>query len=131
MSTQAIEQFLQTAYTDEKLAALLAHCEDGKLAWASCCCFVGIPTATHALRTDLVNGAAGHYSLATTIVGAHEAEVEFFGLGDDSERRAKLLPIIRAEMKRRDSLATHNVTAREYGDNNVTKEECFVPALTN
>jgi hypothetical protein len=47
MKTENIVKFLQTAYTDEKLAALLAHAQDGKLAYRSCCCLIGFPSANH------------------------------------------------------------------------------------
>lgn len=47
-----IRAFMRNHYTDERLAMLLAHARDGKLAYVTCCCFVGIPTADHALRTD-------------------------------------------------------------------------------
>ncbi|MCI0526562.1 MAG: hypothetical protein L0Y56_03795, partial [Nitrospira sp.] len=45
-----LRAYMQQHYSDEKLAALLAHARDGKLAYHSCCCFIGIATADHALR---------------------------------------------------------------------------------
>lgn len=42
-----IREFMQKHYTDERLAQLLAHAQDGKLSYWSCCCFIGIPTAVH------------------------------------------------------------------------------------
>src|SRR5258708_22634376 len=50
MNTANIVQFLQTAYTDENLAALLAHAQDEKLSFFSCCCLIGVTNAPHALR---------------------------------------------------------------------------------
>lgn len=124
MSTKAIEQFLQTAYTDEKLAALLAHAQDGKLAWFSCCCLVGAANATHALRGQgMLDG--GHYS-ALSSKDTMAVELEFLSIGNDEKRRAVIIPLILAEMDRRDSLEI----PADKGDNTRSLEECFVPVLT-
>lgn len=112
MSTKAIEGFLRTAYSDEKLAALLAWTEDGGLSALSCCCLVGIPTRVGAFNKRLEFGAFhseeidSHYLIAQSIPGATEAEWEFIRLGDDEERRTAIIPLIRAEMARRDALNT-------------------------
>jgi hypothetical protein len=37
-------------YSDERLAALLAHAQSGRLHFQSCCCFIGSINATHPLR---------------------------------------------------------------------------------
>lgn len=102
-----ISEFLQSAYTDEKLTALLAHAEDGKLSFNSCCCLIGIPTATHALtsRTDNCPEDWAHTNTARGEDGslADRAESAFLELGYyDSDRRAKLIPLIKAEMARRE-----------------------------
>lgn len=108
MSTETIERFLQTEYTDEKLAALLAHAEDGKLSFFSCCCFAGIPSATHTLQ-----GERMHLIYAGLNQGHHEVDGNLFSkmssaysalAVSDEESRAKLIPLIRAEIARRDSL---------------------------
>lgn len=120
MSTEAIERFLQEAYTDERLAMLLAHAEDGKLSFHSCCCFVGVLTADHALRgytncqdvlfSELTT-AQPHYIIARTLDGASLAEAEFREIGgdgpakeQDAARRASIIPLIRVEIARRDAL---------------------------
>jgi hypothetical protein len=131
MSTKAIEQFLQTAYTDEKLAALLAHAEDGKLAYESCCCLAGFPDARHAYQGSLCEEEADvstHGPFYWNIDNARDGiSLAFQRLGiDDAARRAKLIPLIKAEIARRDSLKTPANT----WDNNVALEECFVPVLT-
>jgi hypothetical protein len=100
---RVISEFMQNHYTDEKLAALLAHAEDGKLVHASCCCVLGIPTADHALRGK-TQWEQPHYFEAVdrfgTAVGcAYNALAK-----SDAERRAKLIPLIKSEMSRREAL---------------------------
>lgn len=117
---QICRAFLQEHYTDERLAMLLAHAEDGKLSYFSCCCFIGTATSDHALRghSVLIEIAAAlprgapdfvfpkHYFAAKNLRGAEDAEEAFFDLGDDAaERRAEILGIIRKEIRRRDRQA--------------------------
>lgn len=111
MSTKAIERFLQTAYTDEKLAALLAWAEDGGLSALSCCCLIGISTRVgsfnKAFEFSPAHGGTNrrsHYLIARSLEGAVEAELEFMGLGDDGRRRARIIPLIHAEMEHRAAL---------------------------
>lgn len=115
MQTENIERFLQTAFTDERLAGLLAHCEDGKLVFYSCCCFAGAPTADHALRGEIEDyDLEPHYIAAKKLPFAAEAEREFCSLAysfasdreRDSQRRAIVKPLILAEIERRDKLRT-------------------------
>lgn len=130
MSTKAIERFLQTAYSDEKLVALLAHAEDGKLVFTSCCCLIGIPTADHALQGSTISHPKliPHYRLAKELQGAREAETEFMEIGfrlrdgEDMEtvRRAVLIPMIHAEIARRDALRTQD--GRDTRDNSCSQE---------
>ena len=101
-------QFMKDHYSDEKLAALLAHAEDGKLTYNSCCCLIGVLTADHPLRgagvSPHLSAGMPHLMQARKLYG-HEAEIGFFGLGENNgERRAKLIPLIRAEIARRDAL---------------------------
>jgi len=114
----AIANFLKRpseggAYTDEKLIALLAHTEDGKLSYWSCCCFAGLPSAIHALRSynreDMDQEFnAGHLwdpeDSKTDALWVVMSGV--FGLlaATDEERRAKLIPFIYAEIFRRELL---------------------------
>lgn len=110
MSTVAIDKFLQTAYSDDKLAALLAHAEDGKLSFGSCCCLIGSANADHTLQQSnfaAVMGTpfAAHLLLARELPFAKEAEKEFDNLADsNSERREIVIPLIKAEIARRDAL---------------------------
>lgn len=119
MSNEAIiSEFLKTAYTDEKLAALLAHAEDGRLSHYSCCCLAGVPSATHALRgrdetplgatswthgayhpeTNQKRAASGAFNqLAYDAPEGRPSEQE-----QDAIRRTKLIPLIKAEMARRE-----------------------------
>jgi hypothetical protein len=102
---EIISEFLRAAYTDERLAMLLAHCEDGKLVHQSCCCVLGIPTADHALRGRTTEWRQSHYFKASDRFGT-EAGVAFVRLAEtDAERRTKLIPLVHAEIKRRDEIA--------------------------
>lgn len=110
---KAIERFLQTAYTDDRLAMLLAHAEDGKLSFWSCCCFAGIPRSTHALRGRNEHTDNPHWNTAWTD-GESAASAAFCQLARNDEGRcAAIIPVIRAEMARRESLAPQSVPAQE------------------
>ena len=109
MEIDNIRKFLATSYSDEKLAALLAHAESGRLSYSSCCCLIGIPTANHALHgaEQMVYNPSSHVHLSRkTLPFAREAEEEFYRLADDRkddrQRRKRLLPLIREEMERRE-----------------------------
>lgn len=111
MSTKAIETYLQTAYDDKHLAMLLAHAESGKLAYFSCCCFAGIPTADHELQGENREVSNAHWA-SRFPTGGWAASHAFNRLSrtrDEEEantaRRAKLIPLIKAEMSRRAELA--------------------------
>lgn len=105
---ERITGFLRKQYTDEKLAALLAHAQDGKLAYYSCCCFAGVATAHHALRGEMP--ADGSISAGSK--SGHEDNDSWMAMSnafcelgmDDEARRAKLIPLIKAEMARREAL---------------------------
>lgn len=124
----AIRQFLRTAYSDERLAWLLAHARSGKLAYQSCCCLIGVATSDHQLRgkTDVNEAPAGHYHLARKFVGAREAEQAYWELGyygsarstasNDELRRRRLIPLILSEMRRRQHAAVAAATQRLSND---------------
>jgi hypothetical protein len=104
-----LRSFMRNHYSDERLAWLLAHARAGKLAYDSCCCFVGIVTATHALKQhvniDLCGVQQDHYQQAQFLPGAHLAERAYFHLGSgegDPCRRRIIIPMIRAEQRRRE-----------------------------
>lgn len=117
---EAIRNFMRTFYSDQNLASLLAFARDGKLQFQSCCCFIGIPTATHSLRQKPLSWETQHYLEAKELPGANSAEHAFMMLGGppevpwgdferflnspqaDAKRRRILIPMVRAEMKRRD-----------------------------
>lgn len=105
---QTLTDFMQRHYTDERLVHLLAWAEDGGLSFQTCCCFVGVATADHALRTSVewLNswGGTEHLMRATELSGANEAEDAFMRLGEtNAERREKIIPLIRAEIARRET----------------------------
>jgi hypothetical protein len=119
MNKQPIRDFMQRHYTDERLAQLLVHAQDGKLAYFSCCCFIGISTADHALKSRslknevknvlnmdiLKHGEVPHYDHAKDLIGANEAENAYLYLADDdATRRRIMIPMIRAEFRRRDRI---------------------------
>lgn len=105
---QVLRQFMREHYTDERLAMLLAHAQSGRLAFHSCCCFIGVVTADHALQGAFPSANANHLALARTLPKAYEAEEAFLNLspddfvGDDERRRRRLISIIKAEIRRRD-----------------------------
>lgn len=100
---EAIKRYLREHYTDEKLAALLAHAQDGKLSFNSCCCFIGVATSNHELQGADEYSGYDHYLLAREFSGAMEAATEYcWKLGkNDEERRAAIIPVILEEMERR------------------------------
>lgn len=116
---QILRNFMRDYYTDEKLAEVLAHAQDGKLSYNSCCCFIGAVTADHALRSELPHSPVPtgstqlkHYRVAKLLHGARLAESAFLAiggvdniwLGADKKRRRILIPMLRAEMRRRERL---------------------------
>lgn len=106
---QSIRSFMQNHYTDSRLAELLCHARDGKLRYYSCCCFIGIATADHALRpmqSALSPPAMPHYREAKRLVAAPRAERAFFDISGsgDLKRRSLIIPMVRAEIRRRDLL---------------------------
>src|SRR5579864_3836572 len=130
MKTKNIRRFLAHPgnISDPQLAALYAHCQDGKLSFLCCCCFIGSATADHPLKSGqdfgwLVPGA--HYRVAKALPYAAEAEAEYYDLGGprflfwiirpkidhpkypqlhEMRRRKRVLPIIHAEIMRRERM---------------------------
>ncbi len=103
-----IRAFMQAHYTDERLSWLLAHARSGKFAFASCCCFIGIPTADHALRS-LCDWHQEHYVQAHQLGGSFEAEQCCYFISRDKSGQQRtdkliriLIPMVLAEMRRRD-----------------------------
>src|SRR5690349_16077742 len=117
-----IAQFLRPpheggAYTDERLTMLLAHAEDGKLSFFSCCCLVGVATAEHPLRGRTCEWD-GHGITFGAVPMGEEVSMAFNWLATsldsdnwDAERRAKLIPLIHEEMKRRESIRAQSETS--------------------
>lgn len=109
---QIIRQFMRENYTDERLAMLLAHAQSGRLEYQSCCCFIGVVTADHALHGEGTHKDGGsHFIRARRLAGAEDAEWAFNAFflwwaegTAEEQRRRRLIPIIRAEQKRRDKL---------------------------
>lgn len=104
---QAIRSFMQNHYTDERLCQLLAHARDGKLNYVSCCCFIGVHNAPHSLQDRFTFGSSKHFLDAYSLPGGLEANNAYDLLThkkDDSQRQRILIPMIRAEMKRREVL---------------------------
>lgn len=125
-STKYIERFMQANYSDERLAALLAHAQDGKLSYYSCCCFVGAVNANHALRPymsrpDFCVLSGQHLEEARQLPFGPLAEDEFRTLGGiftrtpfgDMARRKRIIKLIRKEMKRREDLRASGLSSAE------------------
>lgn len=109
-----IRAYLQSAYSDEKLCALLCHARDGKLVFHSCCCLAGVADANHNLRGYEDREWGGH----VTIFGMDKnkwAVSESYEViaPDDARRRRILIPMILAEVRRRDRLRQPAPVERE------------------
>ena len=112
-----IRTFMREHYTDAKLTELLTHAREGKLAFFSCCCFIGIATADHELRPHAILPidvrGIHHYARAKELPGAREAEQAYAYLGmgghrplaQDQHRIKLLIPMIKAEIRRRNRIA--------------------------
>jgi hypothetical protein len=105
---------MRNHYTDQQLAALLAHVRDGKFNYSSCCCFVGCVTADHALQTidrsDMYLQGK-HLNTARELSGANDADVSVLMMGNggdkvsgNASRSRILVPMIRAEFRRRERI---------------------------
>jgi hypothetical protein len=107
---QPLRAFLQH-YSDERLTWLLAHAQSGQLVYSSCCCFIGVATADHALRSDWEHRPDGqpvdsHYNQARQLPGSWEAELAFLRTGPTDAARCRfVIPLIKAEMLRRARVA--------------------------
>jgi hypothetical protein len=128
---QIIRNFLREHYTDEKLVMLLAHAQSGKLSFHSCCCFIGIPTADHALQGKNVIGYESHYKISEMLSGAGRAEEAYARLDypiatDEERRRRRLISIVKAEIRRRDRLAQSARQESAKGSNHLSHEYAFV-----
>ena len=110
---QDIRAFLET-WPDERLAMLLAHAQDGKLSYHSCCCLIGVRTAEHVLKSCGDVLAPTHYFDARALPMAANAEAAFEMIGYDRRllpcafldrdrlRRTRVIPIIKAIIRQRD-----------------------------
>jgi len=112
---QILTDYMRRHYSDEALAHLLAHAEDGRLAFHSCTCFIGVPpavAASSALHGECVMwGCRALFASEARrdIPEADAAEDAFFDLGQyDHDRRNNLIPLIKAEMARREFLRSES-----------------------
>lgn len=125
-----IRPFLAAHYSDFALARLLVSARDGTLRFNSCCCFIGQAALAHTESvfdsdTRRIHGVA-HYNHAKAFLrGAIGAEQAYLKLGyekhwfdcsakhRDSLRRRRLIPILKAEIRRRMRLAHPVAPERE------------------
>jgi hypothetical protein len=106
---QVIRAYMRSHYSDQNLADALCHARDGKLTHNSCCCFVGLPSADHALRVagEKFGGHLGFdansdpASLAFCFLAGSA-----LGRSADVTRRRRLIPMLLAEMRRRERWLT-------------------------
>lgn len=112
VDVKPIMSFMAQHYTDERLAMLRAHAEDGKLQFASCCCFIGVATADHALAGYTSDWEQPHFLVARALDKGIGAEwtagrlryVKRAAGVSNATMRAYLLPLILWEQRRRDRL---------------------------
>lgn len=122
-----LRDWMRENYTDAKLVELLDHARSGQLAFYSCCCFIGIPTADHELRPSSAVGAEHarqpHYAMAARLPYAADAEEAYrllspyvnagspldYYRNSDPLRRARIIPMILAEIRRRRMTQPHPV----------------------
>ena len=113
--TENLQNYFRTAYSYQDLVDVLAHAEDGKLSYTSCSCIVAAPTANHGLLGvgEYCELRLEHLEAARALPYALAAEEEFNNLGNprdgltpwsDELRRQRVIPLIRAEILRRDGL---------------------------
>lgn len=114
-SKKVLRGFMREHYTDERLTWLLAHARDGKLAFFSCCCFIGVATADHTLRGKYFSyHAEPHYHAAKQLSGSAEAEQAYLSImcaypATNGSAHRRLIPMILAELKRRRTLEVQPV----------------------
>lgn len=110
---EILTNYMRQNYNDLQLVALLDHAGSGQLSYFSCTCFIGLPPAVEAGAELHGKSCMGSLSCKRTyasearrdIPEANAAEDAFFALGaSEEERRAKLIPLIRAEIDRRSRL---------------------------
>jgi len=103
---QAIRAFLRERPT-EKIAAQLAHAQDGKLSFWSCCCFVWFYTNSGNHQYEDARGySEKHEAPSRRHFSWRGAESAYFSLGVvDRERRRRIIPILKAELRRRERMA--------------------------
>lgn len=130
-SKGVIRDFLKE-FPQGRLLGLLAHAQDGKLAYFSCCCLAGSINADHPLqgqwapkygpiRSKFMPGTYRAENLLDTHyrMAAHTVDVAYANLGippdcgrnfrlrgrskeDDARRRARIIPMIKSELRRRE-----------------------------
>ena len=116
---QIIRKFMADNYDNGHLTQLLDHLRAGRFQYYSCCCFIGLLNADHEggeLRSSckLNDLAATHYSSALRRYG-NEADSAMhsmgrpFDCGDEALRRARLTPMVLAEIRRRQRMTHSNV----------------------
>ena len=108
---QAIRSFIREHWSDQKLAEVTAFCADGKMQmWDSRKCLLA------ATYFDALPGIKGHYQKMRTFPNADCVEEAYRHLGfpgwwffgKQPLRDRRLLPILKAEARRRDKIARLN-----------------------
>ncbi len=132
-SKQLIRQWIRARFSDQKLAGVAAFNADGKMNFRNPCgCLMGV-TYSETLHADAACNRH-HYWLArqldlsqtrrftalfpTSRVDRTEKAYNFLGFspqfgdcfGDDNLRRRRFAAILRAEMRRRDTLAAQHAS---------------------
>jgi hypothetical protein len=116
LAKRILRQFLMAHYSDSDLVFLLDSARIGTLEYASCCCFIGIPTRDASQNLMGVAHLPLHLDISRLLFDdAYEAEMAFKVLGrTDVERRRRIIPVVLAEIRRRTRARVGQSNSVEY-----------------
>jgi len=108
-SKQIVRNYLRMAYSDNALTEFLDYTRAGKLRFFSCCCLAGFPLRPAGLKPLELDEAMNFHRSGSHYLGSRmddaliaRASDAFNRLGcNDIERRRHIIPIIKAELRRR------------------------------
>jgi hypothetical protein len=115
-SKRIVRSFMQSYYSDANLIQLLDHARAGQFAYLSCCCFIGLLSADHALRgpnSDWINPASHYWLIKRSNKAAEAAETAARRLSklrplllqpgpiQDDVLRRRIIPMVLVEIRRR------------------------------
>ncbi len=127
---QHIREYIREHFSDEKLAQVYAFNRDGKMEFYNrCACLLGVTLSAQLHEQPCADEmrlreGKGHYLNAKRLGGACRAEMSYGTLATDyareswgyhlvSLRQCRLSAILRAELRRRDRLASPVVSSQD------------------